>query len=125
MSSWLKGIALPVIVIKEIVEVKQDTTAIIGAGPYGLSVAAHLKARGVPALIFGKPMEFWQNMPPEMHLKSSWSALSMSDPVGNIASTAIAKARVYPTRIPSHYKHSLAIVAGSSRKLFQMSTSAM
>jgi len=52
------------VVVKEIVEVKQDTTAIIGAGPYGLSEAAHFKARKIPALIFGKPIEFWQNMPP-------------------------------------------------------------
>jgi hypothetical protein len=28
-STWLNGITLPVIVIKEIVEVKQDTTALI------------------------------------------------------------------------------------------------
>lgn len=66
--------------MKEIVEVKHDSMVIIGAGPYGLSIAAHLKARGVPTLIFGKPMEFWKNMPPGMCLKSSWSALSMSDP---------------------------------------------
>lgn len=59
-----------------------DTTVIIGAGPYGLSVAAHLKAKGVPTLIFGKPMEFWQKMPPRMYLKSSWSALTISDPAG-------------------------------------------
>lgn len=59
---------------------KNDTTVVIGAGPYGLSVAAHLKAQGVPTLIFGKPMEFWLNMPPKMFLKSSWSALNISDP---------------------------------------------
>jgi cation diffusion facilitator CzcD-associated flavoprotein CzcO len=100
MSSWLKGIALPVIVIKEIVEVKQDTTAIIGAGPYGLSVAAHLKARGVPALIFGKPMEFWQNMPPKMHLKSSWSALSISDPGGKYSLNRYSKSAGIPHQDP-------------------------
>jgi len=27
-------------------------------------------------------MEFWQKMPPRMYLKSSWSALDISDPVG-------------------------------------------
>lgn len=59
-----------------------DATVVIGAGPYGLSVAAHFKARGIPTLVFGKPMEFWQNMPSGMHLKSSWSALSISDPTG-------------------------------------------
>ena len=33
---------------------------IIGAGPYGLSTAAHLWAAGVSFRIFGEPMEFWQ-----------------------------------------------------------------
>ncbi len=60
--------------------VKQDTTVIIGAGPYGLSTAAHLSAQKMPILIFGKPMEFWRNMPPYMFLKSSWSSLSIGDP---------------------------------------------
>lgn len=61
---------------------KHDQTVVIGAGPYGLSVTAHLKAQGVPTRIFGKPMEFWQKMPPRMNLKSSWSALNISDPAG-------------------------------------------
>src|SRR2546423_995195 len=30
--------------------------AIIGAGPYGLSVAAHLRGRGIDHRIFGEPM---------------------------------------------------------------------
>jgi len=42
---------------------RDDTTLVIGAGPYGLSVAAHLKARGIPTLVLGKSMEFWNNMP--------------------------------------------------------------
>lgn len=33
--------------------------AVIGAGPYGLSIAAHLAARNVPHRIFGEPMQFW------------------------------------------------------------------
>ena len=53
---------------------------IIGAGPYGLSAAAHLKARNISPLIVGRPMEFWRNMPPRMFLKSSWSSISISDP---------------------------------------------
>jgi cation diffusion facilitator CzcD-associated flavoprotein CzcO len=32
--------------------------AVIGAGPYGLSVAAHLKARGVAPHAFGEPVSF-------------------------------------------------------------------
>jgi lysine/ornithine N-monooxygenase len=44
--------------------------AIVGAGPYGLSVAAHLKARGVRLRIFGTPMSFWRAMPESISLKS-------------------------------------------------------
>jgi FAD-dependent urate hydroxylase len=88
------------IVVKEIVEVKRDTTAVIGAGPYGLSVAAHLKARGIPALVFGKPMEFWQNMPPKMNLKSSWSALSISEPSGKYSLNRYSKSAGIPFQEP-------------------------
>jgi thioredoxin reductase len=44
--------------------------AIIGAGPYGLSLAAHLRARGVRYRIFGDPMRFWRDMPVGVNLKS-------------------------------------------------------
>ncbi|MFE0252795.1 NAD(P)-binding domain-containing protein [Streptomyces sp. NPDC059010] len=55
--------------------------AVIGAGPYGLSVAAHLRARQVPYRIFGEPMEGWcSHMPREMYLKSSPFASSISAP---------------------------------------------
>lgn len=54
---------------------------ILGAGPYGLSVAAHLKKRGVELRIFGKPMSFWQeHMPHGMLLRSRWWDTSLSDP---------------------------------------------
>lgn len=38
--------------------------AIIGAGPYGLSAAAHLRAAGVKATIFGHTMGFWERQMP-------------------------------------------------------------
>ncbi|HEY1694834.1 MAG TPA: NAD(P)-binding domain-containing protein [Polyangiaceae bacterium] len=44
--------------------------AIIGAGPYGLSVAAHLAERGIDFRIFGPPMSFWLAMPESINLKS-------------------------------------------------------
>jgi thioredoxin reductase len=59
-----------------------NTTAVIGAGPYGLSVAAHLQGRGVPVQVFGEPMESWQKMPARMALKSVWSASSLAAPNG-------------------------------------------
>lgn len=55
--------------------------AIIGAGPYGLSLAAHLRHRGVPFRIFGTPMQSWRDrMPAGMCLKSDGFASNLSDP---------------------------------------------
>jgi thioredoxin reductase len=55
--------------------------AVIGAGPYGLSLAAHLRARRVEHRIFGEPMGSWKhNMPSGMLLKSYPWATSLSDP---------------------------------------------
>lgn len=57
--------------------------AIIGAGPYGLSLASHLRARGVPFYIFGRPMETWrEKMVEGMFLKSDGFASNLSDPEG-------------------------------------------
>lgn len=36
--------------------------AIIGAGPYGLSLAAHLTARNIEYRLFGRPMRFWSDI---------------------------------------------------------------
>ncbi len=59
----------------------QVDVAIIGAGPYGLSIAAHLKARGVDFRIFGSPMHTWlTQMPKGMRLKSEGFASSLYDP---------------------------------------------
>ena len=56
-------------------------TAIIGAGPYGLSLAAHLAASGVPHQILGQPMDAWRNvMPPGMLLRSEAFASSLHAP---------------------------------------------
>ena len=55
--------------------------AIIGAGPYGLSLAAYLNARRIHLRIFGKPMSFWfDHMPKGMHLKSEGFASNLYDP---------------------------------------------
>jgi thioredoxin reductase len=55
--------------------------AIVGAGPYGLSIAAHLNARNIPFRIFGSPMSVWATgMPRGMRLKSEGFASSLSDP---------------------------------------------
>ena len=54
---------------------------IIGAGPYGLSIAAHLRACGIDFRIFGSPMLTWlTQMPKGMRLKSEGFASSIYDP---------------------------------------------
>jgi thioredoxin reductase len=55
--------------------------AIIGAGPYGLSLAAHFRNRGIPFRIFGRPMDSWlAHMPKGMMLKSDGFASNIYDP---------------------------------------------
>ncbi|MGW2346038.1 FAD-dependent oxidoreductase [Streptomyces sp. NPDC001661] len=55
--------------------------AVIGAGPYGLSTAAHLRARGIPVRVFGEPMVSWRShMPEGMILKSVPSASNIDAP---------------------------------------------
>ncbi len=61
--------------------VANSDVAIIGAGPYGLSAAAHLRARGLTVSIFGVPMDFWASqMPAGMLLRSPRAASTISDP---------------------------------------------
>ena len=56
---------------------------VIGAGPYGLSIAAHLKARGIECRVFGSPMHTWRTQMPEgMRLKSEGFASSLFDSNG-------------------------------------------
>lgn len=56
-------------------------TAIVGAGPYGLSMAAHFRGRGIPFRIFGRPMDSWlAHMPKGMMLKSDGFASNIYDP---------------------------------------------
>jgi len=56
--------------------------AIIGAGPYGLAAAAHLRqVQGLGVCVFGEPMRFWRTaMPAGMLLRSAWSASHIADP---------------------------------------------
>ncbi|TXS56656.1 NAD(P)-binding domain-containing protein [Streptomyces sp. t39] len=57
--------------------------AVIGAGPYGLSVAAHAAAAGIDVRVFGRVMDSWRHhMPEGMYLKSEpWSS-NLSHPGG-------------------------------------------
>lgn len=71
--------------------------AVIGAGPYGLSLAAHLNASGVDHRVFGEPMGTWRhNMPLGMLLKSYPWASSLSDPVSQFALKSFCAERALP-----------------------------
>lgn len=53
--------------------------AVVGAGPFGLSVAACLPDLAVR--VFGQPMKTWATtMPPDMLLRSAWSETSLAAP---------------------------------------------
>jgi FAD-dependent urate hydroxylase len=55
--------------------------AVVGAGPYGLSVAAHLRRAGISTRVFGEPMAFWRrHMPKGMLIRSPWRATHFSSP---------------------------------------------
>jgi hypothetical protein len=65
------------------VDQTHPAVAIIGAGPYGLSIAAHLRSDDVDFRIFGTPMYRWQaHMPQGMYLKSEGCASNLSAPTG-------------------------------------------
>jgi cation diffusion facilitator CzcD-associated flavoprotein CzcO len=56
--------------------------AVIGAGPYGLAAAAHLRAAGLATRVFGHTMAFWRrNMPKGMKLRHATSISGLDDSV--------------------------------------------
>jgi hypothetical protein len=75
--------------------------AIIGAGPYGLSAAAHLKDKGMSVRVFGRPMEFWaEKMPAGMLLRSPRAASNISDPSNRSTLDAFENATTMSPRSP-------------------------
>jgi FAD-dependent urate hydroxylase len=68
--------------------------AVIGAGPYGLAIAAHLMAAGIETHIFGDAMSFWRDhMPKGMTLRSKMTASNIADPTGALKLSAYQEAR--------------------------------
>ena len=66
---------------------------VIGAGPYGLSSAAHLVGSGLQPYVFGETMSFWkQNMPGKMLLRSKGEASNISAPQKHLSIEAYEKA---------------------------------
>jgi thioredoxin reductase len=67
--------------------------AIIGAGPYGLSLAAHLGGRGVEHRVFGHAMKAWRSMSAGMHLKSLGYATNIYTPHDHLTLPQYCRAR--------------------------------
>jgi FAD-dependent urate hydroxylase len=66
--------------------------AIIGAGPYGLATAMHLRRAGVAVRVIGQPMSFWRNMPVGLMLRSNWTATCIAEPQGELSLDAYCAA---------------------------------
>jgi len=82
---------------------KKHDVVIIGAGPYGLSTAAHLQGAGVEPYVIGQPMSFWkQNMPEGMFLRSQVEASNIDAPQKSLSIYAYEKAigRKLPNPLP-------------------------
>jgi cation diffusion facilitator CzcD-associated flavoprotein CzcO len=78
-----------------------DMVVVVGAGPYGLSAAAHLNAKGVNLRVFGETMSFWErHMPEGMCLRSPWQASHLSDSAGSLTIDAFQTARGVPVSYP-------------------------
>lgn len=55
--------------------------AIIGSGPYGISLAAHAVANGLSYTLLGYPMDFWKStMPQDMFIRTPYEFIQFSDP---------------------------------------------
>jgi FAD-dependent urate hydroxylase len=83
--------------------VSRVPVAIIGAGPYGLSLAAHLAARNVEHRIFGRPMQFWSDIAEaggERYLKSYCFGTNISTPTRGYSFADYSKPRGLETFEP-------------------------
>jgi pyridine nucleotide-disulfide oxidoreductase len=74
--------------------VSASEVLIVGAGPYGLSISAHLRGRGIDHLIVGRPMDTWRaHMPVGMFLKSEPYGTGFSSPQAGYDLETYARSR--------------------------------
>jgi len=76
--------------------------AIIGAGPYGLAAAAHMRRAGVDVQVIGQPMSFWQRMPVGLLLRSNRTATCIAEYQGELSldSFCAATGASFSTPVP-------------------------
>ena len=84
-------VAAPTLSVRRRVQSKE--VVVIGAGPYGLSAAAHLQHAGAEPYVVGQSMAFWkQNMPGGMLLRSKSEASNIDAPQKHLSIAAYEKA---------------------------------
>jgi FAD-dependent urate hydroxylase len=75
--------------------------AILGAGPYGLAAASHVKRLGLSTAVIGEPMGFWRRqMPAGMFLRSPNVASDIADPDSKLSLAAYEVACRQPVPSP-------------------------
>jgi hypothetical protein len=79
---------------------RSDDVCVIGAGPYGLTAAAHLRAAGLNVRIFGEVMSFWRSMPKGMLLRSTRDGISLTDPANPLSLDDYERAMNAPLATP-------------------------
>ncbi|GAB7108510.1 hypothetical protein JCM4814A_68240 [Streptomyces phaeofaciens JCM 4814] len=76
-----------------------DDLLVVGAGPYGLSIASHAAAAGLSLRVHGRPMASWRDhMPRGMFLKSEPWASHLCDPASRWRLDTYCATRGVPTR---------------------------
>jgi cation diffusion facilitator CzcD-associated flavoprotein CzcO/predicted ATP-grasp superfamily ATP-dependent carboligase len=77
-------------------------TAVVGAGPNGLAIVAHLRDAGIRVACFGQPLESWsQHMPAGMLLRSRRRSTHIADPHQALTIDAYERAHGTPVSTPT------------------------
>ncbi len=83
---------------------------VVGAGPYGLGIAAYARSLGFDPVVVGRPMAFWrEQMPAGMFLRSSWDWHYDPNEVNTIeawlAETDRSKAQIDPFPLADYLEY--------------------